>query len=372
MLLPEEIVPRLRTYGIDPIDIPKTLSDTGEFRAKCLHCGNEFLFHFNKCVPTGCTVCNKRSTQLERQIADFISVKYKISQHSRILFKQEGINSEFDILIPDLNIAFEINGAYSHNTAWTPFLKGKPKPVNYHKIKTDIALKHGIKLYHIWEHWPKEKIFDFISSKLGIIVHKRFARNLSVSFDNTKSDEVVNSSHFLGMSLCSFSATLLEGNTPLTTIQFVVKDGEALLSRNASRSTYIVVGGFSKLLKHSIPKLKQLGVTKIITYADRDLTPDPYDSVYFKNGFNFIGDSGLTLSYYCHFTVRRDNEVILKTGVYKRNSFMKYKLKDMFEGATVRGEEWHFREEETEQQNLFRLGIFPIYNSGCFKYSLSI
>ena len=110
------------------------------------------------------------------------------------------------------------------------------------------------------------------------------------------------------------------------------------------------------------------GVETIVTYADRDLTPFPEDSVYFRNGFRLIKDSGPTLSYYCQFSVNRDGEKLLKTGVYKRNAFMKSKLKDMFENADTFEGKWHFDDSLTEQQNLFKLGLFPVYNSGCWKF----
>ena len=173
----------------------------------------------------------------------------------------------------------------------------------------------------------------------------------------------------------SFSASLVQ--TPNSqadaTIQFVISGTSATLVRNCTAENMIIRGGFSKLLKHSIPVLKNKGVISITTYADRDLTPDYKDSVYFKCGFDFVRDAGPILSYYVLRTIRKNEEIILKPGVYNRQNFMKSKL-SRFNGARVNGVSSVFQLDEslTEQENLERLRIYPVYNSGCYVFNLDI
>lgn len=152
-------------------------------------------------------------------------------------------------------------------------------------------------------------------------------------------------------------------------MQFTISGDTAILNRNASKTNTVIVGGFSRLLHNSKQFLSRLGVTNIVTYANRDLTPDAKDSVYFRHGFVLEGNVGETMQYFVSRPVRRENKTLVKTGVYNRQTFMKYKL-SKFNGAIVNGVVFMFDENITEQENLSKLNIYPIYNSGCFKFVL--
>lgn len=68
--------------------------------------------------------------------------------------------TEIDIYIPGLNIGIEFNDIYWHSN--------KHKHKNYHINKTRMCYKHGIKLYHIWEHWDQLDVYEFILHILGV------------------------------------------------------------------------------------------------------------------------------------------------------------------------------------------------------------
>ena len=113
-----------------------------------------------------------------------------------------------------------------------------------------------------------------------------------------------------------------------------------------------VVGGFSKLFKHSLSELsKKFNTDKIITYCNRDISPDYNLTTYNKYGFKFVGDTGCILKYYC----KKDNMV------YNRQKYQKHKLKDILN---------QFDEKLTADENLINNNIFPIRNSGNWKYVL--
>ena len=75
------------------------------------------------------------------------------------------------------------------------------------------------------------------------------------------------------------------------------------------------------------------------------------------------------MQYFVSCPIRRDNKTLVRSGVYNSQTFMKYKL-SKFNGATVKGVGFMFDENITEQENLSKLNIYPIYNSGCFKFVL--
>ena len=73
--------------------------------------------------------------QLKKILLDLVGNSCNIKNNTRIQFK------EVDIIIG--NIGIEYNGAYWH--------KYPTLDKNYHKDKTNLCLKNGIKLLHVWD-----------------------------------------------------------------------------------------------------------------------------------------------------------------------------------------------------------------------------
>ena len=103
--------------------------------------------------------------------------------------------------------------------------------------------------------------------------------------------------HLSGDVSASFALGLKDKNTLVACISFRKHKEGIEIARYACLSDFVIVGGFSRLLKNSYIFLKELypSCTKLISYCDRDITPDYKDSVYFKNGFTFF--SSLTNSF---------------------------------------------------------------------------
>ena len=124
---------------------------------KCKECGNVFKSPINGMysIPI-CRKCHPYSvSQGQSELQEFIKAFYK----SDFLINDRKIIKplELDIVIPELNIAFEFNGTYTHSIA-------NGKDSSYHLNKTIECEKLGIRLFHVWEHewFNNEKIKEQI------------------------------------------------------------------------------------------------------------------------------------------------------------------------------------------------------------------
>jgi hypothetical protein len=91
---------------------------------------------------SGCPKCSKIISNQEISLTNFVKSVY----NGRTLTNTKKIISpyELDIYLPDIDKAFEYNGAYWHQ-------EGVNKPMGYHQMKTDLCASIGIELHHIWE-----------------------------------------------------------------------------------------------------------------------------------------------------------------------------------------------------------------------------
>ena len=256
---------------------------------------------------------------------------------------------EIDIFIPSLNIALEYNGGYWHSMVHKSIYK------NYHKNKTEQCLKKDIRLYHVWEYSNENIVKYIIKNKLGLADNKYFARKLKLKEVKIKDRRnFFCTNHLHGDVNASLSLGLYLDDELLQCISFRKHKEGIEIARLATKLDCVVVGGFSKLLKYSKTKLGDLGYTDIITYCDRDWTPSHEDSVYFKNGFTLIHDSGPMLKYY-HNKEKK---------IYPRENFQKYKLEKMFPEI--------YDKKLTADEILSKKGIYPTYNSGNWKFKMPL
>ena len=95
----------------------------------------------------------------EKELVEYISsLGVKVETSNRTLIHP----MEVDIILPELNIAFEFNGIYYHSDAF--------KHTNYHADKTNKMKAVGYRLIHIFEDdWNehKDKIKAFITNILS-------------------------------------------------------------------------------------------------------------------------------------------------------------------------------------------------------------
>lgn len=259
---------------------------------------------------------------------------------------------EIDIVIPELNVAFEYNGGFWHSMIQKNIFK------NYHRNKTEECLKKDIKLYHVWEYSNDNIIRSLINTKLNNIKDRYYARKLTLKNVNINDRrEFFNTNHLHGDVNSLFSIGLYLEDELISCISFRKNKEDIEIARFATKLNSICIGSFSRLLKHSIKHIKDKlkgNYNKIVTFCDRDWTPDYKDSVYYKNNFNFLGDSGVTLRYY-------DNK---KKIYYSREKLQKYKLKELYPDI--------YDDKLTCDEMLSKKGIYPVYNSGNWKFELPI
>ncbi len=174
---------------------------------------------------------------------------------------------ELDIVLPQFNLALEINGTYWHSE-----LNGKDR--QYHLSKTVDAADVGIRLIHIYEHQLQQHR-DVIISRIGSLLNvtsKIYARNCTVRvIDNETYKQFVNKNHLQGYTHTESKLALIHNDEIVAVMSF----GRARfknpcqweLVRFCCKMGYTVVGGASKLFKSFI---KSNAVTSIVSYSLRD------------------------------------------------------------------------------------------------------
>jgi len=148
---------------------------------KCNKCNtiNEIAI-VNGYLPT-CNKCSsyKGYSLIEDEITSFIQQNYdgEILLKDRVLLSRR---REIDIYLPDLNLAFEINGLYWHSEIW-----GKYR--DYHISKTTELLDKNIHLIQIFDYewlFKKDIIKSIILNKLNKIPNKIYARKCTIKIVN--------------------------------------------------------------------------------------------------------------------------------------------------------------------------------------------
>ncbi len=318
-----------------------------QYKVKHLDCNNIFKTTFQRLSKRKlCPYCFSGLSNGETIYKDFVST---LDNNAIINTKSIIPPLELDIFLKKYNTSFEYNGSYWHSILHSRISK------NYHKNKTELCLNKGIRLFHIWEHDNEEIIKSLIRVKLGKIENKYYARKLRVKEVNIKERrDFFNKNHLHGDVNSTFALGLYNNNELVQCISFRKHKEGMEIARLATKLDCNVVGGFSKLLKHSIIKIKELDYSKIVTYCNRDWTPDYRDSVYYKNGFEFLGDSGPQLKYY-------NSKLNI---VENREKYQKHKLKQIFPKS--------YSKELTADEILYKERIYPVYNSGNWKFSLNL
>lgn len=274
----------------------------------------------------------------EQKISEFLT-SLGIEHERNVKILQN--NKEVDIFIPSHNVAIEFNGVYWHSERF--------KDKRYHQLKSLECKEMGILLIHVWEDdWGNEAkrtiIENKIKSKLGLSTEKIYARLCDVCvIDQKEASKFLDKNHIQGRTIGSLWYGLKYRDELVSVVGFKrTKDSHVFdLVRYSTSKT--VVGGFSKLLSY-FKKNNQW--KSVFTYASLDYS---HGDLYEKTGF--------TLS---HVTVP-GMWYVFEDKRYRREKFMKHKLKDILEG---------FDESLTEKQNMLAHGFEVLYDSGSIKYTI--
>jgi len=255
-------------------------------------------------------------------------------------FKKERIfGIEIDIFNEELKVGIEYCGLYWHQEKY----RGR----NQHKEKYTICKNNGIRLLTIFEdEWVNNK--ELTKKKIShILGHnydmKIYARNCKVDYVGKDKIDFFNSYHIQGNGNSSINFGLYYSDALVAVMGFINhKNNKFELTRYATK--YTIVGGFSKLLAHF---KSNYNWDEIITFAD--LRWHDGES-YYKNGF--IEDKILVPDY---------SYVIGNKRIHKFN-FRKKLIEKHFPNE--------YDPNESESQNMKRIGIPKIYDCGKIKFVL--
>ena len=311
---------------------------------KCLRCGNEWVNENNEYGDNYqhiyCKKCliDKFSSNGEKDLLQFIKNNYfgEIVENSRKIIK----GRELDIYLPEKKLAIEFDGTFYHSS--------KYKDYRYHQEKTLACREQGIRLIHIFEHewsFKREKVCNLLRNALGIFDHQIYARQCRVKELSTEEYKLfLEINHFNGFVNSSIRYGLFYNDELVSVIGFGksrFKKEEIELHRYCVKVGYKVIGGFSKLLKHS-------GQTYFFSYVDlAHFDGKGYDAL----GFKLVK---ITKPSYIY---------VKKSVILSRIACQKHKLNNLLE---------KFDPNMTEQQNMLANGYMQIYDAGNLKLEYKI
>ena len=187
---------------------------------------------------------------------------------------------ELDVYIPSRNLAIEFDGSYWHTDEF--------KDPGYHLGKTEACGALGIRLIHVFEwEWTNNKkvVKSLLSTALGMSERVGARKCDVVEVDSHTAMEflrenhiqgAIGSRHRLGLSHDGELVALMTFGKP----RFSGFDGMEML-RYCCRMGTEVVGGMSRLLKHS---MERFGITDVISYCNRSkFTGSSYERIGFAH-----------------------------------------------------------------------------------------
>ncbi|QDJ97824.1 hypothetical protein PALS2_199 [Staphylococcus phage PALS_2] len=322
-------------------------------------CGNVYLIRPTNFISHNhrCPKCSssRMFSNKEKEVLDFIKSFYKgeIVENERKLLKN---NKEIDIYLPELKIAIEFNGLYWHSEARL----NNAKKYHYEKMKE--CEEKNIRLITLFENeWDFKK--DIVKSKIKHILgynnsKKIYARDCYIkTLDNETKNSFLENNHIQGKDISKIRLGLFGKNDEklYSVMTFgkmrrslgnkVSRDGEYELIRFASDIDYLVIGGFSKILKYF---LNNYEVSKIKTYAD----------LRWSNKNNNVYESYFHLSHLSKpsYFYTHSNSKIEKNKYVNRYSMRKHLLKDKFPNS--------YKDDLTEREILAKENYFRVWDCG--------
>ena len=287
---------------------------------------------------TNLVVTRPSASKFEDEVYNFLKTLYdgEIKYNTREVISPY----ELDIYIPELKLAIECNGDYWHSTNFV-------EP-NYHLNKTRLCSKQGIRLIHIFEYeWNKEntqRIVKNIISNIFGAYKTIYARDTKIELiNNSDAKEFLNENHLQGHVNCKYYLALIYNNEivqlmTLSEPRFSA-DADYEIVRLCSKSGYRVVGGFDKLISFVN---KSLMIKSLISYVDiAKFNGDSYKKCFKRVA---VTDPGY---------VWIKNDIVLS-----RYQTQKKKLVEAGLGT----------EDQTEDEIMYKLGFYKVYNCGNIKY----
>ncbi len=310
---------------------------------KCNTCGYLWTRDLQKKMPlvngtrsVYCKKCCTQASMAEKELMLFIKSIYSVEviENTKSIIKPY----ELDIYLPEKKLAIEFNGTYWNSS----------KPSEYHQNKTFLCKEQDIRLIHIFEHeWTfnKNKVMQHIKNALGIFEVSIYARQCQVKAISSNEYRVfLDINHLQGAINSSVRLGLFYKDELVSVIGFGksrFKKDELELHRYCVKAGYQVVGGFSKLLKHS----KQ---TDFVSYVDL--------SHFTGKGYEKLGFVSIAITSPSYVYVKNDE-------IKSRMQCQKHKLSAFLS---------NFDEELSESDNMSLNGWHKVYDCGNLKLKYNI
>ena len=241
----------------------------------------------------------------------------KVNKKFQELLSENGVESELEFIVEnsgyDLrvgNILLEIDPWFTHNSTIGPSFgegKAKPKLMEYHLSKTQLAHKNGFKCIHIFDWDDYNKVAKLLQERKVI-----YARNCEVKETSSKiTSTFLNSYHLQGDTRqVIFSCGLFYEGKLVQVMTFgkprYNKNYEYELLRLCTLPELSIIGGASKLLNYFE---KQVTPKSIISYCDLSKFNG---EVYEKLGFTLQGQTVPSKHWYNPKTRRHITDNLLR------------------------------------------------------------
>lgn len=313
---------------------------------------------YNILIKANCRELLKSSfSSMEDSVVEFIRTAVpdcQIIRGDRTVISPD----EIDIYLPEYRFGIECNPVATHNSSYLDPWGSDPKPVDYHKSKSDRCNAAGVFLFHIfgYEWEAKDEIIkSMILNRLGKTSTKIGARNCYISeLSYSECKQFLDANHRQGN--CSASVRLglrTDDTDELVSVMTFGKlrhtmgkksdvNDEWELSRFCNKLNTTVVGGASKLFKAF---LSTHIVKDIISFSDVAHTDG---NLYAQLGF--VIDSMVPPSY--TWVDKYDRTF------YNRVSCQKHNLRKLFNDMSID------IDNLTETQIMESRGFAKVYDSG--------
>jgi len=228
-------------------------------------------------------IVHHRQTYAEKKLLQFLNENnIRVIQNDRTVLSPK----ELDFLLPDYNLAIEINGVYWHTEQFN-------KHPYYHYNKTKECAEQGIELWQFWDYEMETLwglITDKILSKTQIQQEKIGARKLLVGLvDTPQKSKFFKKNHLQADCGSSINLGLLSKSGELVMCASFKKSRFSKrykweLIRLATKRGTIVVGGASRLINRFV-KDYMMKEDQLVSYCNRRFSTG---HVYQKIGFTCV------------------------------------------------------------------------------------
>lgn len=346
----------IRSYIVGHFDTKPTLDQVAESIGVCMATVSAYI------TKTNCQdLIQYRPLKMESEIFDCIK---EIVPDTAIILHTRSIISpyEIDMYLPEYKIGFECNPTYTHNSSMDAYAENDRKPIGYHRMKSDLAKKNGIFLFHIFGYeWAsrKEQILSMIRNILGKTKTKIYARKTEIfELDNKTCCEFLEENHLQGFTNASVRLGLKYNGELVSVMTFnkirgtigytdSVTENTYELSRFCNRLNMSVVGGASKLFKYF---KDHYDFDEVISFAD---IAHVKGNLYETLGFKAVNVSDPS---YCWSNPNNEHMI-------NRVSAQKSNIQRLFPDENLD------IEKHTESEIMISHGFVKVYDCGKIRYS---